>query len=98
MNEQMFPCTEKQAETGNCLSVSAVLEKGARATSHFRLEDCRAAVIRNQHSAIFPKQSSTELLELLQRLIFLHKETIIVWEMNEKIFFPLTGMLITQKK
>lgn len=70
MNEQMFPCTEKQAETGNCLKVNVILEEGARATSHFRPEDCRAAVIRNQYSAIFPKLSSTEPLELLQRLIF----------------------------
>jgi len=66
----MFPCTQKQAETANCLNVNAILEEGARAISHFGLENGRAAVIRNQYSAVFPKLSSTDLLELLQRLIF----------------------------
>lgn len=70
MNEQIFPCTEKEAEAGNCLNVNAMLEEGTRATSHFRLEDCIAAVIRNQYSAISPKLSGTELLELLPRQIF----------------------------
>lgn len=66
----MFPCTEKQAVTGYCLNVNAILEEGNRETSHLRLEHCRAAVIRNQCSAVFPKQSSTELLELFQILLF----------------------------
>lgn len=95
MNEQVFPCTEKQAEAGNCLNVNAILE-GTRATSHFRLEDCIAVVIRNQYSAIFPKLSSTELLELLPRQIFFfaQREYYCVGNEYESGFFPL----VTQKK
>lgn len=97
MNEQMFPCTEKRAETGNCLNVIAILEKGTGATSHFKLEDCRATVIRNQYSAIYPKISSTELLELLQRLFFCTRRPLLSGKWMRIRFFPLTGKLITPK-
>lgn len=93
MNEQMFPCTEKQDETGNHININAILKQRARATSHFRLEVCRAAIIRKQRSGIFPNLSSTDLLELLQRLFFffffLHIETVVVWKMNENQVFYL---------